>query len=182
MEQCRALFYCFIALEELYSGHGWSVLLEEAVLPDGRTKRTPRVHRCDCVNIVAFSDPLNVLLLREYRPFYGEYIWMLPSGHVDKETDVTVAAQRELREETGFRARNLRLYCVTRQSEAIAFANHIFIASDLTKDPLKQDADEMIEVHKMPLEEAIQKVLESPVIHTSSAFALLRVQRDKITG
>ena len=99
---------------------------------------------------------------------------MLPSGRVDKENDIEAGAQRELQEETGFRAKSLEHYCTTHHSETIAFANHIFIAKDLVEDPLKQDDDELIEVHAMPLKEAIEKVLQSPIVHTASAYALLR--------
>ena len=49
-------------------------------------------------------------MLREYRPFYGTYIWMIPSGKADKEKDILVAAQRELQEETGITATEYRLF------------------------------------------------------------------------
>jgi len=160
--------------KELFNQFGWELTMEEASLPDGRKKKLVRVHRCDSVHILAFDKDCNVLLLREFRPFYGKYIWMLPSGRVDKENDIETAAQRELQEETGFRSKSLTHYCTTQHSESMNFANHIFIAKDLTEDPLKQDDHELIEVHAMPLEEAIEKVLSSPVIHTASAFALLR--------
>jgi ADP-ribose pyrophosphatase len=104
---------------------------------------------------------------------------MLPSGRVDKEQDIAEAAQRELREETGYRAQALEFYCSTRHSEAVNFANHLFLARDLVEDPLTQDADELIEVHVLPLAEAIEKTLGSPVVHTASAYGLLRYAREK---
>lgn len=161
-------------MEELYSGHGWRFTLEEAPLPDGRIKRLPRAHRPDSVHMLAFPDKEHVLLLREYRAHYGTWIWMLPSGKVDKETAIEAAAQRELQEETGFKAGELRYYCATNHSETLVMTNHIFIARKLVPASLPQDAYELIEVHTLGLEEALEKILSSEKVHTSSAYALLR--------
>jgi ADP-ribose pyrophosphatase len=103
---------------------------------------------------------------------------MIPSGHVDKETDVAVAAQRELREETGYRAESLELFFVARHKETLDYTCNVFIARDLIKDPLSQDVDEVISVYELPVEEALQKVLHCPIQHSVSALALLRYLHD----
>lgn len=165
---------------ELFNDHGWRIVLDAASLPDGRTKKVARVERADSVHLLAFPhDDDRVLILREYRPYYGTHIWMLPSGRADKEQDIALAAQRELQEETGYRANDLKLYCTTHHSESMVFANHIYIARDLVKDPLPQDADEMIEVHELSLEEALESVLASKYVHTASAYALFRYIRER---
>ena len=165
-------------MKELFNQLGYRIVLEEAALPDGRVKKIPRVYRCDSVHVIAFAEPKKILLLREYRPFYKNYIWMLPSGHVDKENDIEAAAQRELQEETGFAAKSLTHYCSMNHSETLNFANHVFIGKDLVKDPLPQDAEELIEVHTVSIDEAIEKVEASPVVHLASAYALQRYARE----
>ncbi|NOS67995.1 MAG: NUDIX hydrolase [Candidatus Peribacteraceae bacterium] len=164
--------------EELFNAHGWKIARESASLPDGRVKDMIVVSRPDSVHILAFPTPSTILMLREYRPRYKTHIWMVPSGRADKENDMKAAAQRELQEETGFRANHLEFYCTTRHSETLLSANHIFIARDLVKDPLPQDSDEMIEVHEVSLDQAIENVLGSEQVHTASAFALLRYARE----
>lgn len=169
-------------MEELYNDHGWKVILDSASLPDGRVKKIARVARADSVHIIAFASDTTILMLREYRPFYGAYIWMLPSGRADKETDMAVAAQRELQEETGFRAEELTHYCTTNPSESTTWANHLFIAKNLSPAPLPQAEEELIEVHTLGLEEALEKVLTSTKVHTVSAYGLLRYSRDHQTN
>ncbi len=164
--------------ETLYDDGTWSILMEEATLPDGRVKKTSRVHRCDSAHILAFTDDGKILMLREYRPYYGEWIWMIPSGRVDKETDIAAAARRELREETGYDAEHIKPLWVFQGSESIVTKNNVFLATGLKPSPLPQDADELIEVHPCTIDEAIDNVLKSPMVHTLSVAALLRWKRE----
>lgn len=164
--------------EELFNQFDWRVTLETAPLPDGRLKKSVRVYRCDSVHILAFNAENKILLIEEFRPFYQQAIFMIPSGKVDKETDILVAAQRELREETGFAAGSIVPYGTTNMSDSIVITNHLFIAKDLTHDPLPQDADELITLHICSVPDAIDKVLSSPKVHTPSAFALLKYARE----
>lgn len=166
-------------MEELYDQEGWLVTKETSdPMPDGRTKTTIRVNNVDSASIIAINKDGNVLLLREYRPFWGDYIWMLPSGKVDKEKDHNVAALRELQEETGYGAKDIQPYFVFNFNERIKITHHLYIAKDLYSDPLPQDDDELIELHELPLDQAIENVLSSPRIHAASAIGLLRYTRE----
>ena len=99
---------------------------------------------------------------------------MLPSGRADKEKNMAAAAQRELQEETGFRAGKLRFWFQTNHSESFVCTNHVFIGKDMEKAPLQQDADELIEVHEVPLRGAIRDATKDRYKHTVTAYALLR--------
>jgi len=168
-------------MEELFNQHGWSVTLETAPLPDGREKKGVRIHRIDnAAHVIAFKTPDTILMLRQFRPFYGEYLWELPGGKVDKTGDLEEGARRELREETGFDARSIEYFCSANFSDSIDITNHYFIARDVFESPLPQDIDELIEVHELSLEEALQKVLSSPKTHLGSAYALLRYMKEKM--
>ncbi len=159
---------------ELFNQDNWRITREIADLPDGRTKEALIAHRCDSVHLLAFKNENEILMLREYRPFFSDYIWMVPSGKVDKETDILVAAGRELREETGFNAKKLHHYFTTEYSDTLHISNHVFIAKDLYPDALPQDASELIEVHTVSLQQAIKNVQESSHVHGASLCALLR--------
>lgn len=167
-------------MSTLYEGQGWKITLDAAKLPDGREKKVARVHRADSAHIIAFAKSGNILMLREFRPYYGAYVWMLPSGRIDKENDVEAGAQRELQEETGWFAKELTHLWTVNHSESIVSSNHIFLARNLTKAPLPQDEDELIEVHEMPIEEGLKNILESQKVHLPSAFALMRYMREKM--
>lgn len=161
-------------VEELYKDKNWRIIKKTVPLPDGRLKDMFLAQRPDGVHVLAFPRPGIVLMLYEYRAIYCTSIWMIPSGRMDQEMDPIIGANRELREETGFRAKKIRHYCTVRNSEYLDYQNHVFLAEDLIADPLKGDDTEIIDVHELPLGEAIDRVLNSAQIHTPSAFALLR--------
>jgi ADP-ribose diphosphatase len=161
-------------METLFDDFGWKITMESATLPDGRLKKGVRVHRSDSAHIIAFKTPKTILVLREYRAFHGEYLWMLPSGKVDKETDIPSAAHRELREEAGYDAHEMTKLFTANLSDSIDITNHVFLAKDLFESPLEQDADELIEVHELSVDDALKNILGSPKVHLASAYALLR--------
>lgn len=170
----------FASMEDVvFDDFGWKITIDHSLLPTGKEKKTARVHRADTVTIIAESRANTILLLREFRPHYGEYLWMLPSGRVDKEPDITIAAQRELQEETGYRAAKLQYLWHANISESLIFTNHFFKASDLTLDPLPQDEDELIEVHELSVEEALKRIESSTKVHLPSAYALQRYLREQ---
>lgn len=167
---------------ELFNGHGWRITLDDFLLPEGEKISLPQAHRCDSVHILALPTEETVLLLREFRPTEGQHVWMLPSGRMDKadESEPLAAAQRELREETGFRANDITHYFTTRHSVMLVSNNHVFLARDLIRDPLPMEAHERIETLELPIGEAIDKVFEGPFIHATSGAALLKYQYEKM--
>lgn len=169
-------------METLYEGFGWKVTMEEVSLPNGKKKNVPRVHRADTVTMIAEIQPGTILLLREFRPYYGEYLWMLPSGRIDKEADMTVAAQREMQEETGYRPAHLQYLWSANVSESLVLTNHFFFVSDLMSDPLPQDDDELIEVHEVEIYDALKRIESSPKVHLPSAYALRRYIDERLTS
>lgn len=163
---------------EHYNARGWKIVEEQAELPDGRKKKMDRIYRVDSVHVLAFNGEGRLLLIREYRPFFKDYIWMLPSGKADKETNVDDAAQRELREETGYRARTLTHLCDASPGEMYGFLNRFYVATDLVHDPLSPEEAESIEVFPMELEEALQKIVSSSTVNLPSAYGVLRYIHD----
>jgi ADP-ribose pyrophosphatase len=130
------------------------------------------------VAIVPLDGEGNVLLVRQYRLPAGEALLEVPAGGVDDGESVEEAAQRELREETGFRAGRLeRLtgffvspgYC----TEFI----HMFIATDLVDDPTDGDEDEEISIERVSLREALRLVGSGEIKDGKSIVGLLFASR-----
>lgn len=101
----------------------------------------------DSVMIVPMLDPETVLLIREYGAGSDRYELGLPKGVVEPGEDPLSAANREIQEEIGYGARNLRI--IHRLSLVPGYIEHhslIVLARDLYPRRLVGDEPEQIEV------------------------------------
>jgi ADP-ribose pyrophosphatase len=101
--------------------------------------------------------------------------WELPGGGAQPGEDPLAAAQRELREEGGYRAE--RLDFLTRFYPSNAYLDEIaycYAAYGLTRDPLPADHDEFLERRVVPLEEAIRMAIAGDITESVSKMTLLQ--------
>jgi ADP-ribose diphosphatase len=106
----------------------------------------------DSVVVVAMADADTVLLVREYAAGSERYELGLPKGVVDPGEDPLAAAHRELREEIGMGARDLRLiHSLSLVPGYIQHTSRLVLARELYPDPLNGDEPEPLEVVPWPL-------------------------------
>lgn len=104
------------------------------------------------VLIVAMPDPATVLLVREYAVGLDRFELTLPMGGIERGESAVAAANRELREETGFRAGYLRpLHTLTLAPGILAYQAEVFLATELTPSALTGDEPEPLELVYWPI-------------------------------
>jgi ADP-ribose pyrophosphatase len=132
------------------------------------------VEHAPVVAIVPIDEDGDVILVRQYRLAAEEGLLEVPAGLVDEGEDLEAAAQRELQEETGYRADELRRlggffvspgFC----TEFI----HIFLATGLIESSLDGDEDEDIVVERVPLREAVHLVRSGGIKDAKSVAGIL---------
>lgn len=99
------------------------------------------------VTIVPLLDRNTILLISEYAAGTDRYELGFPKGLVERDEDPLQAAHRELREEVGYDAKNMRL--LTSMTSAPGYSSGhtlVVIAQDLYEDPLVGDEPEPIVV------------------------------------
>jgi ADP-ribose diphosphatase len=134
------------------------------------------IQRQDGVAIVPIDVDHNVLLIKEYSPGSNSFLYTLPGGHIEEGETPEAAARRELREATGYNARQIIKLRYTYSHPAISTRkSYSFLGYDLIVDPLPAE-NEYIEVHRLPLENAIQLVYQDFVSDTSTIGDLLMAQ------
>lgn len=95
--------------QELFTGNFLRVRRDTVALPDGgQSTREYVVHPGAVMIVPLLADAqgeLRVVLERQYRFPVGQVIVEFPAGKRDGGEDLLLCAQRELREETGYQAR-----------------------------------------------------------------------------
>jgi ADP-ribose pyrophosphatase len=159
----------------------WLHLREDLVeLPSGRTTIYGVVHTGACVGVLPFLDPDTVVLVRQYRYVAGRHTWEMPTGGVGPGEPIQAAAQRELAEESGYRAGRLEPVCVYHTSKSVMDETaHLFLASDLTRveDQPELDETESFQVRPHRFEEVLAMVDSGEIVDSMTIIAVLQAER-----
>lgn len=131
----------------VFKGRRVDVRVDRVLEPGNvETTRELVVHPGSVVLIPRGEDG-SILLVRQYRYAAGQSLWELPAGALEKGEKPLVAAQRELREETGYKAKKLKVLIEFYPSPGILTEKMYLVeASGLLKAPATPDADERIRV------------------------------------
>lgn len=158
-------------------------ILEYEIEVENKNIKWEVIERNDGVVVVPITKEKTVCLIKEYSPAVDKYILTLPGGKTTatKDEELVYEAQRELREETGYRANKMiKLRYYYDAPSLITRKIHLFMGLNLEYDPLYSgEKDEIIKPIFMNLDEAINRLSEDFVSDTSTLGSLL-LAREKL--
>ncbi|MHB8576613.1 MAG: NUDIX hydrolase [Dehalococcoidia bacterium] len=167
-----------IGSERMYDGKVVNLRVDTVRFEDGREAKREVVEHGGAVAIVAIDNDARLLLVRQFRTPVGDDLLEVPAGGIDDGEEPEAAAQRELQEETGYRAARIRRlagfwvapgYC----TEFI----HVFLAEGLTESRLDADDDEAITVERFTLAESIAMIASGEIRDAKSIVGILAFAR-----
>ncbi|WP_017937608.1 ADP compounds hydrolase NudE [Zestomonas thermotolerans] len=133
------------------------------------------------VMVVALADAEHALLVEEYCAGTDDYQLSLPKGLIEPGEDVLAAANRELKEEAGFGARQLEF--LTELSLSPGYMSQriqVVLARDLYEEHLPGDEPEPMRVDRVNLRE-LSSLAQHPQFSEGRALAALYLARDVLT-
>jgi len=151
------------------------LIREDALeLPSGQARTYPVLHLGASAGVLPFLSDDRVVLVRQYRHITQDFSWEIPGGGILSDESPEEAAQRELREEAGYRAGHLRrLGGFWPHNAYLDEVIHIFVARALVADPLPADHDEHLEVRTFPFEEVLAMAQDDRISCGLSKLAIL---------
>ena len=140
-------------------------------LQDGREFEMEVIEHSRSVVVVPVTDKGSVLLVRQWRQATGDWLLEAPAGRLEQGESPADAAQRELREETGFSAKELRpLGGFWTAPGLFTEYMYTFLATGLEPAPLPQDPGEDVRVEEVRLDE-VPGMIESGAIQDAKTIA-----------
>lgn len=134
------------------------------------------------VIVVPLLDAETVLLVREYAAGLHTYELGLPKGRLERGEDVIEGANRELKEEVGYGARDLKI--VHRLSLAptyMSHVTHVVLARDLYPERLEGDEPEELEVVPWKLDR-LHELVQRDDCTEGRSIAALFIARELLRG
>ncbi len=171
-----------VASRRLYEGRVVNLRVDTVELSGGRKATREVVEHGDVVAIVPLLENSDVLLVRQYRLPATQILLEVPAGGVDEGESPEEAAQRELSEECGRRARRLeRLGGFYVSPGFCTEFVHLFLARELEAANANPDPDEEIEVVRLSLAEALRLITAGEIRDGKSIIGLMRTSA-KVRG
>jgi ADP-ribose pyrophosphatase len=163
--------------EIIYRGKVVTLRLDSAPLENGKTVNLEVVEHAPSIGVLALKDERTALLVRQYRHSAGESLLEIVAGSLDPGEAPETAAQRELAEETGFRAGQMIplggfYLCPGYTTEFM----HVFLALDLQPESAEADEDEEIDLAEIPLSELFRQARAGELRDSKTVAALLMAE------
>lgn len=159
----------------IYDGKIMQVTREEVELENGEHAYREVVYHHGGVCILAVKDH-QIILVKQFR--YPNRIQTIevPAGKLEKDEDPQDCAFRELEEETNNRARDMKFIMKVLPSPGYTSEwLYLYEAIDFEEvnDALAGDDDEFIDIIKMDIDEAYQKVLDGEIVDAKTVIAIM---------
>lgn len=162
---------------QVYKGKVFNVRQDQVRMPAGKIVSLDIVDHNGAVAVVPVDELGQIWFIRQYRYAAGQELLELPAGVLEDGESPDEAAGREIREEIGMAAGELKR--VGGYFLAPGYSTeylHVFLARQLSPSPLPQDEDELIVVEKIPVEKAYKMAQSGQLSDSKSLAALLLVQ------
>lgn len=160
-----------------YQGRAFKVRQDEIRLPDGTSVNLDIVDHVGAVTILPLDNEQQVWFVRQYRQAAGLELLELPAGTLESGEDPLLCAHREIREEIGMAAGKMEkigeFFLAPGYSTEYM---HVYMAQDLSYDPLPGDKDEFLSVERYTLSR-VYEMLRSGDIQDAKTIAALCLVR-----
>jgi ADP-ribose pyrophosphatase len=167
-----------LASEEVFKGRLLHVRRDQVRLPDGKESLREWVAHPGAVVVIAVLDNGHLLFERQFRYPLRRIFVELPAGKIDPGEHILDTARRELREETGYKAKHWRHLgtmhpCIGYSDERI----EIFLAQGLAYVGHALDDGEILEVIELSIHDALLSVRDGEISDAKTVTALLWAEK-----
>jgi len=163
----------FIDSKKIFSGRVFDVTLDTVREADRTYTREVVHHPGSAVILPAFDDG-TIGFVRQYRHPAVRYLLELPAGSLNDQERPETSAARELEEELGMVAGRLEKLSEFFVSPGFCEEKMwLYLATDLTPTAQNLDEDELIEIVRLPIDQALRMITDGEIEDAKTIIGLL---------
>ena len=165
-----------LSSEEIYDGRILRVTRDTVLLENGTHALREVVHHPGGACVVPLTGDGDVLMVRQFRYPHAVETLEVPAGKLEYGEDPLTCAVRELGEEVGASADALEsLGCLYPTPAYDKEVIYMYLARNIKLNQGQHlDADEFLDVVKLPLSEAVARVMRNEIRDAKTQIALLK--------
>lgn len=164
-----------LSSKSVFDGRILHITLDEIELPNGKKSKREVVNHPGGVTVAALDDENNLLFVRQFRYPYKEVVLELPAGKLEKGSTPLENGKRELMEETGAEGYSYislgQLYPSPGYTSEII---HLYACKVKSQGSSNPDDGEFLNVEKIPLDKAVEMVLNNQIPDAKTQVAVLK--------
>ena len=165
----------------VYEGRVFNTLVDDVEYPSGnKSVREVAEHSGGSVALALFPDR-RIILVNQHRYPFDEFIWELPAGKLNDGEEPLHCAQRELEEETGYRAAGWKkLTSIYTSPGFCSEVLHLFLARELSGGPAErrlEEGEQTMTMKILPIAEAIVMIERGEIKDAKTICGTLLAER-----
>lgn len=172
-----------LSSQRIYDGVLLKVNRDEVRFPDGGAGVREWIAHPGATAVIPLTGRGTVFMVRQYRYPLGRVTLEIPAGKIDPGEDLQTCALRELKEETGLVAGQIRR--IGAFATTPAFTDEIitlYIATGLVHQESATDPDEFLTVMETPVAEVLEKIQNGEIQDAKTIIAFLMADRMGLLG
>jgi len=172
-----------LSSETVFEGPLFRVLRDRLIEPGGKLATRDIVRHNGSVVILAIDNVKNkrdpwIVVERQYRHAANRFLWELPAGKLEPGEDPLLGAQRELAEETGYRAKKWKPLVEYYASPGfVSESMKVFVAEGLVAGDAHPEDDEHIAFRLVKLSELLKLIELGAILDGKTLSAVLLYAR-----
>ncbi len=169
------LFEKTLSSQSVFDGKILHITLDEVELENGKKSKREVVNHPGGVTIAALDEENNLYFVKQFRYPYKEVVLELPAGKLEKGSTPLENGKRELLEETGATGYSyMSLGQVYPSPGYTSEIIHLYVCRIKTEGESRPDEGEFLNVEKIPLDKAVEMVLNNQLPDAKTQIAVLK--------
>jgi ADP-ribose pyrophosphatase len=168
-----------LSSEVVFEGRVFRVVRDRLIEPGGKEGVRDFVRHNGSAVILAVDNSKSkkdpwIVMERQYRHAANRFLWEVPAGKLDPGEDPLAGAQRELQEETGYRAKKwTELIEYYASPGFLGESMKVFLAEGLVAGDARPEEDELIELRLVKMSELLATIEKGGIMDGKTISSVL---------